>query len=279
MRKRTAQSTASDPAVVLFGLDEGGKPKAARFADGHASLAEKAAKQLQLQIVRIVGPALIEVAARLPVGRIHTNGRSVVPNVRRDLYAKLLEAAGTAAPAGPGPQSSGAPTSPGGNGPPQNWDEIVPGQVVVAQESPIDGWYDALVLARTGDMLTLRWRDYPEDRKFTRHRLSVALSCSFEGSKAAKADPSSEPPPAKKPVDKAASSSPPDSDQGLPTTWDSIDLNHLVLAKGSDPWPGWWEAIPIERKADVLTLRWRDYPHLQTVVRNRYSLALMYPHR
>ena len=37
------------------------------------------------------------------------------------------------------------------------------------------GWWEAIVLARTGDMLTLRFRDYPKLPKFARHRAAVAL--------------------------------------------------------------------------------------------------------
>ena len=37
------------------------------------------------------------------------------------------------------------------------------------------GWWEAIVLARTGDMLTLRFRDYPKLPKFVRHRAAVAL--------------------------------------------------------------------------------------------------------
>jgi hypothetical protein len=33
----------------------------------------------------------------------------------------------------------------------------------------------AIVIARNGDMLTLRFRDYPKLTKFSRHRAAVAL--------------------------------------------------------------------------------------------------------
>jgi hypothetical protein len=40
---------------------------------------------------------------------------------------------------------------------------------------PEDGWWEAIVTGRDGDMLTLKWRDYPKYKRFPRHRLSVAL--------------------------------------------------------------------------------------------------------
>ena len=37
---------------------------------------------------------IAELAARLPSGRVHANGKGFIPAVRRDLYSKLLEASG-----------------------------------------------------------------------------------------------------------------------------------------------------------------------------------------
>jgi hypothetical protein len=58
---------------------------------------------------------------------------------------------------------------------PDNWDEIAPGHLVIAQESLANGWWEAIVLDRKDDMLTLRFRDYPRLPKFFRHRTAVAL--------------------------------------------------------------------------------------------------------
>ena len=43
------------------------------------------------------------------------------------------------------------------------------------QESLVNGWWEAIVLDRKDDMLTLRFRDYPRLPKFFRHRSAVAL--------------------------------------------------------------------------------------------------------
>ena len=79
--------------VVLFGIDPQGKPKAARFAADQVYVATKAAEQLKLRVLKVTGPAVAEIAAQLPPGRIHASGRNAVPNVSRDLYAKLVAAA------------------------------------------------------------------------------------------------------------------------------------------------------------------------------------------
>jgi hypothetical protein len=64
--------------------------------------------------------------------------------------------------------------------------------------------------------------------------------------------------------------------RGLPRTWDEIAPGHLVIAQESLQ-NGWWEAIVIDRKDDVFTLRFRDYPKLPKFFRHRSAIALMNP--
>ncbi len=59
---------------------------------------------------------------------------------------------------------------------PKNWDAIEVGHLVIAQETPAsEGWFEAIVMGRDKDMLTLKWRDYPKAPTVTRHRAAVAL--------------------------------------------------------------------------------------------------------
>ena len=58
---------------------------------------------------------------------------------------------------------------------PTSWDAIKPGHVVLIQDSLIGGWYEAIVVGRTGDKLTLRWRDYPGWPKVNVRASAVAL--------------------------------------------------------------------------------------------------------
>ena len=184
-RQSHSDSKAAILPVVLFGVDQHGKPTAARFPESQARLAAKAAEQLDLRVLTVATTAVAELAATLPVGRIHASGKGFVPNVRGDLYAKLLAAAGAPAQV---TQSStltlrGAQSNGGGSNTkkpaqdrlPKDWDAIAPGHLVVAQESLEDGWYDAIVLEQNGDMFTLRWRDFPRERRFARHRRSLGL--------------------------------------------------------------------------------------------------------
>ena len=167
----------ADPAVavVLFGMDAIGKPKAARFGDSEAKLATKVAEQMRLQVLPIANPAVAEIAAQLPAGRIHARGRGVVPHVRADLYAKLVSAAAAASNDPPVQRPPNTPlggTPPSGKGDssfPKHWDDIAAGHVVLANESHEEGWYDAVVVERSGELAVLRWRQWPRDRRFTRH--------------------------------------------------------------------------------------------------------------
>jgi hypothetical protein len=149
----------SNPAVVVFGLDEMAKPKAAVFGPAHAALATKAAEAMRFRILPVTGAAIADVAAQLPEGRIHGRGLSFLPYVPTELYQRLDSLAGSPLPA---------------PGLPETWDAIDVGHLVIACEGEGD-WYQAIVTEREGDLLTLRWRDYPRQAKVVRHCTTVAL--------------------------------------------------------------------------------------------------------
>jgi hypothetical protein len=58
---------------------------------------------------------------------------------------------------------------------PDSWDNIQVGNLVIAHESPEDGWWEAIVVAVENDQLLLRWRDYPRQPCVRRGRIDVAL--------------------------------------------------------------------------------------------------------
>jgi hypothetical protein len=63
--------------------------------------------------------------------------------------------------------------------------------------------------------------------------------------------------------------------RGLPRSWDEIGPGHLVIAQESLE-NGWWEALVVDRKDDMFTLQFRDYPNLPRFIRHRAGIALMY---
>jgi hypothetical protein len=162
---------------------------------------------------------------------------------------------------------------------PKNWDEIATGHVVVAQDTPTDGWYEAVVVENSGDMFTLRWCDYPRERRITRHRLSLGLL--YPNGMNSDTKPTENISGHKK--SEKSSSGAADrpglkEEPAFPRSWDEIDVGRLVLAKEDGPWRSWWEAIPTEQSGDSFTLRWRDFPQVPNIVRPRFSLALLCPH-
>jgi hypothetical protein len=282
----TAKANHATPAtscpapVVLFGIDSHGKTKGARFGKDHADLAIKAASQLQLRVLASNDPKVADLATQLPVGRIHATGRTFVPFIRRDLYDKLVAAApngnahptSTLASGGTGAAGLGAP---GGSAPnlPKTWQEISLGDLVVAQEGTEDGWYEAIVAEVNGDMLTLRWRDYPRERRVVRHRQRLGLL--YPGLK-----PASDPAKANKPAakdQKPTAVAPIAGAQPFPQDWQQIDVGQLVLAKSEGPWSSWWEAVPVEKVGDGFKLRWRDGVNKLPCTRKRLDLALICP--
>jgi hypothetical protein len=216
-----------------------------------------------------------------PAGRIHANGRGFVPYIRRDLYAKLVAAtggpsAGDQAPTEVAATSNSSATSGSQQDGelPKNWDEIGAGHVVVAQDAPTEGWYEAVVIETSGEMLVLRWRDYPRERRFSRHRLSIGLMYPH-GLPALEDNPT---PLSQSTKTKTGPKQPADEPKTVyPTTWDAIDLDCLVLAKEDGPWRTWWEAIPIAKSDHMFLVRWRDFPKVPDVTRPRWTLGLLYP--
>jgi hypothetical protein len=171
----TKEANGNRPELIVLGRDDQGKPQAARFPSDQADLVAKAAKAMNLMTCKVDGGALAELAKRLPIGRLYATGRGFVPSVGRSLYGKIIEQlqlAGQPVPrdADQSPADQPAP------GLPTTWDDIAVGHLVIARDhSTSNGWWEAIVLARDGDMLTLKWRDYPQQAKVVQHVGSVAL--------------------------------------------------------------------------------------------------------
>jgi hypothetical protein len=197
------KSGKSEPAkidqVYVLGLDANGKARGARFAELKDNIAS-AAMDMNCRVLIDQPEAVSALGMKLPVGRVHGGGKVVklfVPNVRRDLYDQILEAARIAAEqsdaevkAGGAEQSAAVAAlkdqestaqaevrtvSPVTSGLPRSWESIAVGHMVLVHESPADGWWEATVLKRDEELLTLRFRDYPKQPTFIRHINTVAL--------------------------------------------------------------------------------------------------------
>jgi hypothetical protein len=74
----TNQKTLSASAIIVYGIDATGKPKAGRFPERQAA-AKKAARSLKLAVCNVDRPALVEIVAKIPVGRVHDQGSRFCP--------------------------------------------------------------------------------------------------------------------------------------------------------------------------------------------------------
>ena len=197
------KSGKNEPAkanpIFVLGLDANGKPRGARFPELKDSIAS-AAMDMDCRVLIDQPDAVSALCMKLPVGRVHGGGKVVklfVPNIRREIYDQILEAARIAeeqsaaeAQAGAVEQSAAVKAmkdradaalaevrtvSPVTSGLPRSWESITVGPMVLVHESPADGWWEATVLKREDEILTLRFRDYPKQPTFIRHINTVAL--------------------------------------------------------------------------------------------------------
>ncbi len=160
-----------DCVLIVLGYDDQAKPRAARFTGGDPAMIGKAAAAMNLEVRPVTSADLAKVAKRLPEGHLYANGSGFVPNVRQALYSEIVVSLGAHVRA---ERNKGFPP-PVAKGLPRNFDEIAPGHVVLAQETLEYGWWEAIVMDRTGDTFTLRFRDYPELPTFVRHKTAVGL--------------------------------------------------------------------------------------------------------
>ena len=197
-KKVEKKDSAKGDRVFVLGLDANGKPRGARFSELKDNIVS-AAMDMKCRVLIDPPEAVSALGKKLPVGRVYGTGVVVklfVPNVRRELYDRILEAAGPLSPDTSGTEKTDAAgvshdNSPGAtqdagtgevrckspvtSGLPRSWEEIGVGHMVLAHESPDDGWWEAVVIAREDEILTLRYRDAPKLPKFIRHINTVAL--------------------------------------------------------------------------------------------------------
>jgi hypothetical protein len=175
-----------EPLFVL-GLDLDDKPRGGRF-DKVDDRIVNAALDLGLAAVISASAEFAEAGQKLPVGRLYASGKSFIPAIKETLLTELMT---ILRKPGDGSQSyrlENRPTkksdgeepavrcrSPITSGLPRTWEEVNVGHLVLAHESYDDGWWEAVVLKREDDILTLRYRDAPKLPTFIRHLNTVAL--------------------------------------------------------------------------------------------------------
>lgn len=164
---KPAQHQAQKKVLVVYGLNEYGKPRAAKFEEKDSELAHKAADMMKLQTHEGDARKLRKTLSKIAPGDIYASGWAAVPQVRWPSYQSLVKKL-----TGLAPPPLGAPTV---TGYPTSWDDIQVGHCVIAPgDSAADGYWPAVVTEIEGDMLHLTLRAYPKE-KGKRHRTAVAL--------------------------------------------------------------------------------------------------------
>src|SRR5258708_35585066 len=84
-KQQVKKAIATPDKLFVFGMDDKGKPRGARFAQ-HNDRIVNAALDLSLNAVRDASPAFADAAKKLPEGRLYAGGKAIIPNVKQSLH-------------------------------------------------------------------------------------------------------------------------------------------------------------------------------------------------
>ena len=192
MTKKADKKDRPTAQLFVYGQDAAGKPRGARFPATELQKVSPIVTAMNLKLYEGGTEELVAIGMKLPVGRLHAKGKAFVPNIRRDLYDRILALLGSSegqtspAPADTASTEAASELTPQGvssavaateiaSGLPKDWSSIAAGHMVLVQESLEEGWWEAIVIAREKDVLTLRYRDFPKVPKFQRHVSTIAM--------------------------------------------------------------------------------------------------------
>ena len=161
--------TNKKPIVVIAGLDEEQRPHAARFAPSEETLAIKAAALMGMKVGFANTAKAASVARTLPKGRVFATGRSLVPYAKQEVFDQLNSSMSFEA-AVPVEEPVAEPTQ-------ETTDPLCVGDTVLCLEGKGLGWWESVVLSVDvkKDLVSLRWRDFPDIKKFTRPVAEIAI--------------------------------------------------------------------------------------------------------
>lgn len=198
MSKKLAEPR-SEAKLVVYGQDKVAKPRAAWFDEKDAEAAKKAAVQLELQVCETLGLISPDLLKKIGPGRAAAVGENITNKVPRAVYDEIKKLALIADPKrqllpkmGDVEKSAAKKLKPEElqeverqiidvanerriSRLPADWSAIQKGSLVIANYQLDEGWWEAIVTDRIGDMIFIRWRDHPKIPPAVRHRSTVAL--------------------------------------------------------------------------------------------------------
>lgn len=198
--------------LVLFTKNWAGKGQGGRFSVEEAERASAAALKHGASVVAFTAEDDADLLAALPAGRFGENDRPLLTAIRQDIYKRLTaladakagvrpqepeaqDAAGdgdTAEAKKPGRKKAGAAmaakadetaTEPAAvsivmKDAKAHWPHLKPGDLVLAPdfgEDGYNGWWEAIVRARSETHVTLDWKGCPDLPTFTRPITQITL--------------------------------------------------------------------------------------------------------
>lgn len=173
--------------VVLAQLAEAAAPaRAAWFELSDAHHAQAAVRSGKMALYGVDEPQIAVVKATLNPGKVSRKGEITLHPVETAALTVLVRQLrpirenGTTPTSVPQNASQDiSATLPNKIDPNRLWATLAVGDIVLApeldEEGTPDGWWEAVVLAITGDSFKLRWRDYPEQGQITRPRHQIAF--------------------------------------------------------------------------------------------------------
>src|SRR4051812_36460893 len=161
---KKADKPKPEPLFVV-GLDLENKPRGGRF-DRVDDRIVSVALDLGLAAVIKASTEFGQVAQKLPAGRLYASGKAFIPAIKEALLTELmtvLRKPGDSSeayrlenrPKKDGEEPAARCKSPITSGLPRSWDEVDVGHMVLAHEGYEDGWWEAVVIKREDDILTL----------------------------------------------------------------------------------------------------------------------------
>jgi hypothetical protein len=174
MTKIKTSVSKSVAELIVLGFDDQFEPCGARFAGAKPDIVTKAAHRIGFKAYSVTSRDLATLARKLPEGQLNSKGAMTVPKAPQSLYSDFLVAlvADPKQAIETADQASDLPTA---TGLPSGWDQIAPGHLVIAEEGPDCGWWEAIVIERKGDVFKLRYRQFPKLPAFARRRTAIAL--------------------------------------------------------------------------------------------------------
>lgn len=193
-------ASAVPTVLVVLGIDAEKKPHASKFGIVDREIVLRAAGLMAYRVIALTDDDVGKLKAAIPDGKVFATGKGFVPFIRRELYDQLAEKLGTAAevavtppPTATAKQAAIEVTSPKPSAKPVTakradvapvsalsppWLALAVGTTVLARDDENESWFEAIIVSIADDdtnVLRMRWRDYPEEGQFTRHRGRVGL--------------------------------------------------------------------------------------------------------